>query len=222
MDGAMPPFHNHRTGAVHFARPDGWKIEWNDVLAGGDVAPSAIFTREGKLLLYWGAFHLWGPQASIDDAITTNAGISGGITYALPSLLLGRKGYFNAPFTRDKEEAIDGKTCVLFDGKTADGHVYEIAVDPAAHAIVRVRDQTVIRQSDMDRARQELAKDNPEAAKEMAETPPQPDRIIHKTTSFTGIVFDAPVAPGDCDFTVPDGAQYVDDVSQAATAMARQ
>ena len=122
---------DHRTVTMRFVRPDRFRLAWTQRDFHGKSGTSVIYTREGRAFLrQWGAEHAE-PESSLGQAINGSAGISLGLSYLVPSLLLGEPGYLAFVSLRQLPDAnsADGRPCWKLAGETDEGTRWELLVD---------------------------------------------------------------------------------------------
>ena len=172
-DGSTLPA-DHRTVSVRFVRPDRFRLAWTQKDFHGKSGTSVIFTRGGQTFLReQGQAGGGEAEPSLAQAVSSCAGISLGLSYLVPALLLEDPGYLN--FTELRQEAdansADGRPCWKLSGKTTDGAHWTLLID---------RETCSLR---------EAAEDNT-LASAAADTPSSPPRAIHTQYRFTNIQFD--------------------------------
>jgi hypothetical protein len=89
----VPALKDVRPFRVSFQRPDGIRLEWTDTQFLRGSQTSSIFTEAGKVLAHTPRRGQQVEYASIAQGTRAEAGVSCGITYLIPSLLLGEPGY---------------------------------------------------------------------------------------------------------------------------------
>lgn len=95
---------------IRFSRPDKIRIDWEKGIfhyLGGE----SIYTSDGKIC---STDNIFSSFKSVEDAIGTNAGVSNGISYFIPNLLLGKNGYLSYwTILREKDTTVDSKECYV-------------------------------------------------------------------------------------------------------------
>ena len=135
-DGSTLPT-DHRTVTMHFVRPDRLRLAWTQKDFHGKSGTSVIYTREGQTLLrQWGT-EREEPEPSLGQALDSCAGISLGLSYLVPALLLGDPGYLRFDSLRLLADAnsADGRPCRKLAGETNEGARWELLIDRETGAL---------------------------------------------------------------------------------------
>ncbi|MES2309080.1 MAG: hypothetical protein V4507_09495 [Verrucomicrobiota bacterium] len=97
---------------IRFSRPDKIRVDWEKGIF-HKQGKDSIYTEDGKISSTGILFNRF---KSIEDAIGTDAGISGGISYFIPMLLLGKNGYLEHwAIVRKKDKVEAGKECYVIE-----------------------------------------------------------------------------------------------------------
>jgi hypothetical protein len=197
-----------------YARPDEIRVDWTDTKMGGEVITSSVFTRNKTLYFLFGAVNKVSPESSMDMALSTAAGVSHGISYGIPNLLLGKPGYYTFTSLQPLSHAArEGKDCLVLKGATKFQGDVTLTVDPATDVIYQIEQRQVIKSADMQRhmaeMRAKLAKTNPTLAAQMAMIPVQPDFTSVQTTTFHAPIFGKLLLAADFDYPVPGSVTKV-------------
>ena len=126
----LPP--DHRTVSVRFVRPDRFRLAWTQKDFHGKSGTSVIFTRHGQTLFREQGRSGDGEiEPSLAQAISSCAGISLGLSYLVPALLLEDPGYLNFVELRQEADAKseDDRPCWKLSGKTSDGAQWTLLID---------------------------------------------------------------------------------------------
>ena len=122
---------DHRTVTMRFVRPDRFRLAWTQKDFHGKSGTSVIYTKAGQTFL-----RQWGEgretvEPSLGQAIDACAGISLGLSYLVPALLLGEPGYLNFASVRQGPDGAsdDGRPCWKLIGETSEGTRWELLVD---------------------------------------------------------------------------------------------
>ena len=122
---------DHRTVTMRFVRPDRFRLAWTQKDFHNKSGTSVIFTR-GKQIF----FRQWGEaqdeaEPSLGQALDSCAGISLGLTFLVPPLLFGERGYLDFVSLRQLVDANsqDGRPCWKLAGETSEGTRWELLVD---------------------------------------------------------------------------------------------
>ena len=128
---------DHRTVTMRFVRPDRFRLAWTQKDFHGKSGTSVIYVKEGQVWL-----RQWGlgrdeAEPSLGQVIDSCAGISLGLSYLVPALLLGDPGYLNFASLRQLPDAVsgDGRPCWKLAGETSEGARWEILVDHETNAL---------------------------------------------------------------------------------------
>jgi hypothetical protein len=216
METAMP-VKLMGTFKILFVRPDEIRIDWTDTKMGGELITNSVFTQDKTIFFYWGLLNKWAPQKDMETALGTAAGISHGLSYAIPSLLRGKPGYLAFTSLKPPENAVvDGTNCLILAGTTRFGGDMEIAVDPGSYVIRQIKATKVIKhkeiQEQVEKARKEAAKSNPDLVSKLHDVPATPDFTSVEVTTYKDPVFGKELAAGDFVYPVPATTKKVDDI----------
>src|SRR2546421_11245022 len=83
-----PVREERKWGKLRFERPQTLEMEWADDVPNREGKIHRILWKEGKAIRYRPSEDAWQEEESIEVALGAEAGISGGLTYVIPSLLL--------------------------------------------------------------------------------------------------------------------------------------
>jgi hypothetical protein len=205
------------TFKILYSRPAAIRVDWTDTQFGGEVVTSSVFTQDGTIFLLMGEMKKWAAQKDMERALSTAAGISHGVSFAIPSLLRGQLDYFAftslEPVLRLK---VNGQDCRIITGLTAQQAKLELTINPATYAILQIKETQVIRNAEVaaeiTKARESLAKTDPEQAAKLRAPPSMPDFTSVETMTFIDPTFGATLKPEDFVYPVPDDAKKVDNL----------
>ncbi|MDR0532527.1 MAG: hypothetical protein LBH01_01075 [Verrucomicrobiales bacterium] len=203
------------TFKIRFSRPEQIRVDWSETKSGGEVFVNSVFTRDQTIFFYWSEFGKWSPQKNMEYALGANAGISHGISYAIPSLLCGQSGYVEFNTLKPLAElAMDGKKYTVIAGTSRHQGDMELVVDPASLVIHQFKTTKLIRRTDVQKIAAEVEKDDPELAARLKNNPrPElPDFVAVNTLTFKDPVFGRELKAGDFDYPVPATARKVEDI----------
>lgn len=188
--------NDDRTFLIRFARPGQIRVDWTKArFMGLGSDTESIYTEGGKI--YSTSVIAGGPKPypSIEHAIGVDAGVSGGISYLIPSLLIGEEGYlFSWTVTRGADSIVDGRGCYSISLETKGFGIYTLDVAKDDYAILRaiqVSDASVV-----DAQRERAHKENPAWFDDPPGTP-KASISSRTTTDFTDVIFDAPLKEAD-------------------------
>jgi len=218
MQMAMPLKQNG-TFKILFARPGSIRVDWTDTQFGGEVQTSSVFTQGNTVFLLMAVLGKWAPQKDMETALSTAAGISHGLSYAIPSLLRGEPGYFSFNSLQPPTHGmLNGRDYVLLTGQSPTQGKVELAIDPKSFAILQMKTTQVIRSADIAAqiatARHEEARKDPAQAARLVAPPAMPDFTSVQLTTYTNPTFGATLPPADFACPVPADAQKVDNLLQ--------
>jgi beta-lactamase regulating signal transducer with metallopeptidase domain/tetratricopeptide (TPR) repeat protein len=187
---------DNRTFSIRYARPSKIRVEWTQArFMGIGSDKSTLYTDTGKIFSNSGVLHTLTPYKSMDDAIGTEAGVSGTITYLLPSLLMGKSGYFDHwNLKRKPDEVIAGDDCFVIELETKGFGFYTFDVRKSDHAMLRA--VNVFKADVVDAQRTRAHKENPAWFND----PGGPIKTMVSDTAITefkNIVFDQPLKDED-------------------------
>ena len=134
-DSTLPV--DHRTMTMRYVRPFRFRLAWTQKDFHGKSGTSLIYTREGQTFLrQWGAKGEE-PEPSLGQAVDSCAGISLGLSYLVPALLLGESGYLTFASLRQLPDAdsADGRPCWKLAGETSEGARWELLIDRETTAL---------------------------------------------------------------------------------------
>ncbi len=188
--------NDDRSFAIKFRRPDHIRIDWTESLfwkIGKET--SSIYTEEGKI--YSCSPTLGGPTPypSISQAIGVEAGVSGGISYLIPSLLLGESGYLDPwTITRGADSRVACADCYSVILETKGFGIYTFDVAKADFSIMRAIqnfDASVVNAQ-----RERAKKENPAW---FNDPPGTSDLSVSwkLVIEFQNLKFDEPISQGD-------------------------
>ncbi len=123
---------DHRTVSVRFVRPNRFRLAWTQKDFHGKSGTSVLFTRNGQVLFReQGGSGDAEPEPSLAQAISSCAGVSLGLSYLVPALLVEDPGYLNFVELRQEADANseDGRPCWKLSGKTSDGAQWTLLID---------------------------------------------------------------------------------------------
>ncbi|MBE7211255.1 MAG: hypothetical protein INR65_09575 [Gluconacetobacter diazotrophicus] len=169
---ALPP--DHRTASVRFVRPDRFRLTWTQKDFHGKSSTSVLVTRDGQTTFReQGAGGDAEVEPSLERAISSCAGISLGLSYLVPALLLDDPGYLNFTDLRQDADANSGdnRPCWTLSGKTSDGAHWVLLIDRETCAL------------------REATEDNT-LAPVSADASQPPPRTVHTQYRFTNIRFE--------------------------------
>lgn len=183
---SLPP--DHRTVTMSFMRPDRFRLAWTQKDFHGKSGTSVIFIRDGQTF-----FHEQGKtgeaesEPSLARAISSCAGISLGLSYLVPALLLDDPGYLRFDSLRQEADANskDGRACWKLSGKTTEGAQWELLIDRETCALREATEINVLAPITARQVRDTVATDHPE----IANAPLPPPRAIRTLYRFTNIQF---------------------------------
>ena len=188
--------NDDRTFLIRFARPGQIRVDWTKARFMGIGTDSAsIYTDDGKF--YSISDILGGPRPypSISEAIGVEAGVSGGISYLIPPLLLGEQGYLSSwTITRGPDSTVSGTECYSISLETKGFGIYTFDVAKTDFSILRatqVSDAAVLNAQ-----RERAHKENPAWFNDPPGTP-KPFISSKTIMDFTDVVFDAPIENAD-------------------------
>ena len=128
---------------IRFSRPDKIRIDWEKGIF-SEQGGESIYTSDGKI---YSTDDTYSSFKTIEDAISTNAGVSNGISYFIPNLLLGKVGYLSYwTITREKDAAVDSKECYVIKIESKGYGIFTLNVNKADFSIlssVKVMDSKV-------------------------------------------------------------------------------
>ena len=181
---SLPP--DHRTVTMRFVRPDRFRLAWTQKDFHGKSGTSAIFTRHGQIYCNG----RWSDdeeelQPSLARAINSCAGISLGLSYLVPALLLDDPGYLRFDSLRQEADVTskDGRACWKLVGKTNEGAQWELLIDRETCALREATEINVVAPVTAQQVRAAITKDHPE----LAAAPLPPPRAIRTLYRFTNI-----------------------------------
>jgi len=191
MFGKDKPHKMESKFSIRFQRPNLLRVDWFKPSQASFTPQSAsLYTKDGK---YFGVpGHSPTPEEfkSIEIGMGTYAGISGGVTYMIPSILIGKNSYLS-DFTSQlgSDVMFDDRDCYtleLKDKKTGD---WIILIDKETLAILRTKQVQVVKAEEsrkqMEGAMQALRDKNiplPNLPKE--------DYTIETTIDYSSVTFD--------------------------------
>jgi len=186
----VPIAGNDRTFLIRFARPNQIRVDWiKSRFMGLGTDTASIYTEDGKF--YSISDTLGGPKSypSISKAIGVEAGVSGGISYLIPPLLLGERGYLsNWAITRGPDSTINGKECYSISLETKGFGIYTFEIAKADFSILRATQDSDADVLNLQRERAQ--KENPALFNDPPGTP-KPSISSKSVITFHDVTFDA-------------------------------
>ena len=184
--------NSSRSFQIQYSRPDKIRIEWRKarfMQLGSDAA--CIYTDDGKIFSL--SDTLGGPKRypSISQAIGVEAGVSGGISFLVPSLLLGEPGYLAYwSMRRGPDSVVDGQECFSVALETKGFGIYTLDISKKASAILRATQDSEA--AVLNAQRERAHKENPAWFNDPLG--PQKTFLSSGTvTDFKNVVFDVPI-----------------------------
>ncbi len=198
------PFKTEKKFSIRFQRPASLRVDWLEPSA-SSFTPVAcsLYTQNKK---YYGITSFQRtPQrfATLEEGIESYAGISGGVTYGIPFLLLGKKGYFsNSTCRLGSDTRINGHPCRTLHVTDQLTGTWVLFIDKADTAILRSRQVHEITAGEIKKIRAETRR-----TWKVKNIPfpdfPADDLIIETTTDYSSVSFDQKMNPSDFVFHPP-------------------
>lgn len=181
-----------RTFLIRFARPGQIRVDWTrSRFMGFGTETESIYTDGGTIYSQATFEKSPKPYDSIHSAIGVDAGISAGISYLIPSLLIGEDGYLSHwTISRGADTTIDGRVCYSVSLETKGFGIYTFDIAKDDSAILRatqVSDAAVVNAQ-----RERAHKENPAWFDDPPGTP-KPSLSSRTITDFADVTFDAPL-----------------------------
>ena len=128
---------DHRTVTMRFVRPDRFRLAWTQRDFHGKSGTSVIYMKEGQAWLRQWGMEREEAEPSLGQVIDSCAGISLGLSYLVPALLLGDPGYLSFTSLRRLPDgnSADGRPCWKLAGETAEGARWELLIDHETNAL---------------------------------------------------------------------------------------
>ncbi len=192
MDANLMRELDHRAFSIRYSRPNRIRVSWTERWpsfppTSENEIISTIYTESGHVKTFSPILSA-GAYSSIANAIGTEAGVSRGITYLIPSLLLGKTGYLDHwKIERLADERIAGDDCFVIALETKGFGNYLLNVRKRDNAIIRSID--VSKADVVDAQRQRAHRENPHWFNDLG----GPMKTYISTTTvmeFKDVVFD--------------------------------
>jgi len=202
MQGKDKPYRNEKRFAIIFKRPDLLRVDWSEPsMMSFTPVVCSLFTENGK---YFGisSFKRTPEEfKNLEMGMGAYAGISGGNTFLIPSLLMGKLGYINETSSEMLPDTqIDGQDCSVIEINDKKTGKWTFTVNKATLAILRIQQvQTITAEQSkamMDDAKQRMKDKNIP----FPETPAR-DYTIETITTFKKVAFDQEMTAADFVFT---------------------
>lgn len=190
---------DERTFLILFERPGHIRVDWTQskFLRPGKQT-SSIYTEDDQFYSYSSVLGGPKPYPSIRKAIGVEAGVSGGISYLIPPLLLGDRGYLSHwEITRGVDTTVADIDCYTISLETKGYGYYSFEVSKADFSIVRATNDAEA--SVVNAQRERARKENPNWFKDPPGTPKN-TFSSKKVIQFQEVKFDSPIAKDDFRF----------------------
>jgi len=202
MQGKDKPYRNEKRFSILFKRPDLLRVDWSEPnMMSFTPVVCSLYTDSGK---YYGVSSFKRtPEEfkNLEMGMGTYAGISGGNTYLIPSMLLGERGFISETCSETLPDAqIDGVDCSVIQINDKKTGKWTYTVNKATLAILRIQQVHTITAEQskamMDDANQRMKDKNIP----FPETPAR-DYTIETITTFKKVAFDQDMTAADFVFT---------------------
>ena len=187
-DEASPGRPERRTVRMIFSRPERLRLAWTETDSHGKTTTNVIFNRQGKTYFHWESLGRDDHYADLRETIAACAGISLGLSYELPALLLlgpsddiGFVSLRRLPDARSE----DGHACWRLAARTKQGEQREMLIDRKSNALRQLMELTTVEPVTTMQVRAAMAKTDPK----MANAPLPPSREVRSTYRFKNIRF---------------------------------
>jgi beta-lactamase regulating signal transducer with metallopeptidase domain/outer membrane lipoprotein-sorting protein len=182
---------DHRMFSIRYARPSKIRIEWTQPSSWwSNSDTSTIYTESGKIFSKFDFQPTVESEKSIGDATSEAAGVSGTISYLLPSLLMGKSGYLDHwTLKRRVDEEVAGDDCYVIEVETKGFGYYIFDVRKNDNAILRAID--IVETNAAETQRTQAHKNN--SAWLNGSDPTKSMIWFTRTTEFHDIAFNQPL-----------------------------
>ena len=193
MQGKEAPFKQEKKFTIRFSRPALLRVDWIEPsMSSFSPVTNSIFTADGKYYTLASFQHAPRLETSMEMAMGTMAGVSGENSYLIPSLLVGKAGYFdNVTAMALPDAKLNGHDCKVLELANKKTGSFTLYIDKSTSGIIRIHQvQTV----DVKEMRATIAK----AMKNSTmPTPalPKNDFTIENTFDYSSISFNQVMKP---------------------------
>lgn len=194
-----PARNDERSFLIRFERPDLIRVDWTrSKFLGLGKETSSIYTDDGKIFSYSATLEGPKPYPSVSNAIGVEAGVSDGISYLIPPLLLGESGYLSHwTITRGPDDSVAGTDCYTVSLETKGYGIYTFAVAKRNFSILRATQDSDA--SVVNAQRERAQKENPAWFKDPPGTP-KPSISSKTIVTFRDVTFDLSIPKGEFNF----------------------
>ncbi len=198
MMGKENPHRSEKRFGIWFKRPDLLRVDWSEPsMASFTPVVCSLYTENGK---YFGVSSFKRtPEEfnSLDMGMGAYAGISGGTTYLIPSMLLGKTGYFTEAAAEILPDVkINGEDCSVLEFTDKRTGKWTVTINKDTLAIVECRQIKTIT-AEQSKAMMEEAKARMKDKHIPFPMAPAQDYTIETVTTFKNASFDQEMAAAD-------------------------
>ena len=191
---------DERSFLIRFGRSDLIRVDWTQskfMRPGKET--SSIYTEDGKIFSYSATLGGPKPYPSVSKAIGVEAGVSGGISYLIPPLLLGEAGYLaHWTITRGADSSVTGVDCYTVSLETKGFGIYTFDVAKEDFSILRATQDSDA--SVLNAQRERARKENPAWFNDPPGTP-KPSISSKTVVEFHDMKFDASIPTEEFNYT---------------------
>jgi hypothetical protein len=187
------PYTAEKKFSIRFQRPALLRVDWIEPsMTSFSPVTNSLYTQDGKY--YTATSFQRTPQqmSSIDNAMGAMAGVSDGNSLLIPSLLLGKPGYFhNTNCNALPDATMNGSDCNVLEITDTKAGTFTIYIDKTTLSIVHIHQVQKVDAAEM-RKTMEKAMKNMTGIKPSL---PQNDFTIERTYNYSAMSFDQKMKP---------------------------
>ena len=193
MQGKDTPFKQEKKFTIRFQRPALLRVDWIEPsMSSFSPVTNSLFTDDGKYYTLASFQHTPQLVASLEIGMGAMAGVSGENSLLIPSLLLGKAGYFqNATATALPVAAVNGHECNVLELTVKPAGIFTIYVDKATAGIIRIHQVQKVDVKEMQATIAKAMKNSTLPAPAL----PKNDFTIENTFDYSSISFDQAMKP---------------------------
>jgi len=183
---------------IRFQRPSMLRVDWQEPRPSSFApVPCSLYVENGK---YYGVpSYSRKPEEfkTIEDGMGTYAGISGGTTYFIPSLLLNKKGYlYDYTCKILPDQKVNDHDCFSLEVTVKDSGQWTLAVDKTSDAIIRSTEIRTITAKQTNKSIEDY--NNTELGKQHPAPPVKTkDQTFETVIDYLSPVFDKDMTPDE-------------------------
>ena len=187
------PFTAEKKFSIRFQRPALLRVDWIEPSMNSfSPVTNSLYTADGKYYTVTSYQRTPQEMSSTDNAMGAMAGVSDGNSLLIPSLLLGKPGYFHNPTCNALADAtMNGSDCNVLEITDTKAGTFTIYIDKTTLSIVHIHQVQKVDAAEL-RKTMEKAMKNMTGIKPAL---PQNDFTIERTYNYSAMGFDQKTKP---------------------------